>query len=35
MTTRNITEKYETFTEQEIIERNREIVLLLNEYTNY
>lgn len=35
MTTCNIVEKYETFTEQEIIDRNNEIKLQLNKYTNY
>ena len=33
--TRKIAENYETFTEETIIERNKEIVLLLNEYTQY
>ena len=35
MITRNIVEKYKTFTEKTIIERNNEIATLLNKYTNY
>lgn len=35
MITRKVVEKYETFTEEKIKERNMEIVSLLNEYTNY
>ena len=35
MTTRKIAEKYETFTEEKIIERNIEIISQLNKYTNY
>ena len=33
--TRNITEKYIHFVEENIIERNKEIVPLLNKYTDY
>jgi hypothetical protein len=33
--TRNIAEKYETFEEQHIIERNKCIIQDLNKYTNY
>lgn len=35
MITRNISEKYQTFKEGAISERNKEIASLLNEYTNY
>jgi hypothetical protein len=33
--TRDIPEKFKSFTESEIIQRNREIISLLNSYTNY
>lgn len=33
--TRKVAENHETFTEKTIIKRNLEIILLLNEYTNY
>jgi hypothetical protein len=33
--TRDIPEKFKSFTESEIIQRNREIISLLNNYTNY
>ena len=35
MITRKITEKYETFEEKDIIERNKCIISELNKYTNY
>lgn len=35
MITRNIVENYESFTEESIILRNKEIIKLLNEYNNY
>jgi len=35
MITRNIVDNYETFTEESIILRNKEIIKLLNEYNNY
>ena len=33
--TRNIAEKYKNFTEDTIIKRNEEIVILLDNHTNY
>lgn len=35
MLTRNISQKYDSFEEKNIIDRSNEIIELLNKYTNY
>jgi len=35
MITRHVAEQYATFEEKDIVTRNKEIVQLLNEYTDY